>query len=60
MLVFGLVLAVALMGVAATFIARLLARHHWLNYLGLAIIALVALSMIGEGAAEVWTVMASD
>jgi YjbE family integral membrane protein len=60
MLVFGLVLAVALMGVAATFIARLLARHHWLNYLGLAIIALVAVSMIGEGAAEVWTVMASD
>jgi YjbE family integral membrane protein len=59
MLVFGLVLAVALMGVAATFIAKLLARHHWLNYLGLAIITLVALTMIWEGAAEVWTVMAS-
>jgi predicted tellurium resistance membrane protein TerC len=59
MLVFGLVLAVALMGVAATFIAKLLARHHWLNYLGLAIITLVALTMIWEGAAEVWTVVAS-
>jgi YjbE family integral membrane protein len=59
MLVFGLVLAVALMGVAATFIAKLLARHHWLNYLGLAIITFVALTMIWEGAAEVWTVMAS-
>jgi YjbE family integral membrane protein len=59
MLVFGLVLAVALMGVAATFIAKLLARHHWLSYLGLAIITLVALTMIWEGAAEVWTVMAS-
>jgi YjbE family integral membrane protein len=59
MLVFGLVLAVALMGVAATFIAKVLARHHWLNYLGLAIITLVALTMIWEGAAEVWTVVAS-
>jgi YjbE family integral membrane protein len=59
MLVFGLVLAVALMGVAATFIAKLLARHHWLNYVGLAIITLVALTMIWEGAAEVWTVVAS-
>ena len=59
MLVFGLVLAVALMGVAATFIAKLLARHHWLSYLGLAIITLVALTMIWEGAEEVWTVVAS-
>ena len=59
MLVFGLVLAVALMGLAATFIAKLLARHHWLNYLGLAIITLVALTMIWEGAAEVWTVVAT-
>ena len=59
MLVFGLVLAVALMGVAATFIAKLLARHHWLNYLGLAIITLVALTMIWEGAEDVWTVVAS-
>jgi YjbE family integral membrane protein len=59
MLVFGLVLAVALMGLAATFIAKLLARHHWLNYIGLGIITLVALTMIWEGAAEVWTVVAS-
>jgi predicted tellurium resistance membrane protein TerC len=59
MLVFGLVLAVALMGVAATFIAKLLARHHWLNYVGLVIITLVALTMIWEGAEEVWTVVAS-
>jgi YjbE family integral membrane protein len=59
MLVFGLVLAVALMGVAATFIAKLLARHHWLSYLGLAIITLVALTMIWEGAEDIWTVMAS-
>jgi len=60
MLVFGLVLSVALMGVAATFIARILAKHHWLNYLGLAIITLVALSMIYEGAYEVVHVIANQ
>jgi YjbE family integral membrane protein len=59
MLVFGLVLSVALMGVAATYIARLLERHRWLSYLGLAIITLVALTMIWEGASEVWTAVAS-
>jgi YjbE family integral membrane protein len=59
MLVFGLVLSVALMGAAATYIARLLERHRWLSYLGLAIITLVALTMIWEGASEVWTAVAS-
>jgi YjbE family integral membrane protein len=54
LLIFGLVLSVALMGVAATFIARILHRYHWLNYVGLAIITLVAVSMIYEGAYEVW------
>jgi YjbE family integral membrane protein len=53
-LIFGLVLSIALMGVAATFIARILHRYHWLNYVGLAIITLVAMSMIYEGAYEVW------
>jgi YjbE family integral membrane protein len=59
MLVFGLVLSIALMGVAATYIAQLLERHRWLSYLGLAIITLVALTMIWEGASEVWTAVAS-
>ena len=58
MLVFGLVLAVALMGVAATFIARILARYHWVNYVGLAIITLVAISMIYEGGIEVFVAVA--
>lgn len=53
-LIFGLILSVALMGVAATFIARVLQRYHWLNYVGLAIITLVAVTMIYEGAYEVW------
>ena len=48
-LVFGLVLSIALMGVAATFIARLLQKHRWIAYVGLAIIFYVALSMIWDG-----------
>jgi YjbE family integral membrane protein len=56
-LVFGLVLSVALMGVAANFIARLLQRHRWIAYIGLAIILYVALDMIWRGALEVWPVV---
>ncbi len=52
-LIFGLVLSIALMGVAATYIARIMERHRWLSYVGLAIITLVALSMIYEGAEQV-------
>jgi YjbE family integral membrane protein len=49
----GLLLSVALMGIASTLVARLLARHFWLSWLGLAIIAMVALRMIWDGAGEV-------
>lgn len=48
-LVIGLVLSIALMGLAATFIAKLLHRHRWIAYVGLAIIVYVALKMIWEG-----------
>lgn len=48
-LVFGLVLSVALMGLAATWIARLLEKHHWIAYLGLAVIFYVAMTMIFDG-----------
>ena len=48
-LVFGLALSVALMGLAATLIAGLLNRYRWIGYIGLAIILYVALSMIWEG-----------
>jgi len=47
------VLSVAMMGVAANFIARLLQRFHWIAYGGLAIILWVALSMIYRGSMEV-------
>jgi YjbE family integral membrane protein len=53
-LVVGLALSVALMGVAATFIARLLKRYPWISYVGLALIAVVAVSMIWEGGKEIW------
>ena len=53
-LVFGLVLSIALMGLAATFIARLLNRHRWIAYVGLAVILYVALEMIYRGALEVY------
>jgi YjbE family integral membrane protein len=48
-LVVGLALSVALMGVAATLIARVLRHAPWISYLGLALIAWVALAMIWEG-----------
>ena len=53
-LVFGLALSIALMGFAASFIARLLQRHHWIAYVGLVIILYVALEMVYRGALEVW------
>ncbi|MDX0113453.1 YjbE family putative metal transport protein [Sinorhizobium meliloti] len=53
-LVFGLALSIAMMGIAAGFIARLLSRYHWIAYIGLAIIFYVALDMIYRGAMEVW------
>jgi YjbE family integral membrane protein len=53
-LIFGLVLSIALMGIAASFIARLLQRHRWIAYVGLAIILYVALEMVYKGAVEVW------
>ena len=52
-MVFGLVLSIALMGVAATFIARLLTKHRWIGYVGLVIVLYVALHMIWDGARSV-------
>lgn len=53
-LIFGLILSIALMGLAATFIAKLLNNHRWIAYVGLAIILYVALGMIYHGALEIW------
>lgn len=46
---FGLILSIALMGLAATWIARLLDRHRWIAYVGLGLIIYVALRMIWDG-----------
>ena len=51
-LVCGLVLSIALMGVAANMVARLLQKHRWIGYVGLAIILYVAGEMIYRGANE--------
>lgn len=48
-LVIGLLLSVALMGLAANFIARIIDRHRWIAYVGLAVIVFVAFRMIHEG-----------
>ncbi|PTE15608.1 TerC family protein [Pseudogemmobacter blasticus] len=52
-LIIGLALSVALMGFAATFIARLLNKHRWIAFIGLAIILYVALKMMYDGALEI-------
>jgi YjbE family integral membrane protein len=52
-MVVGLVLSVALMGVAANFIAKYIERYRWIAYVGLAVIVYVALKMIYEGWTEV-------
>lgn len=57
-LVFGLILSVALMGFAAMVISKLLQRHRWIAYLGLAVILYVALDMIRHGGTEVWPYVA--
>jgi predicted tellurium resistance membrane protein TerC len=53
-LIIGLLLSIALMGAAATFIARLLEKYRWISYIGLLIVLYVALKMIYDGGVEVW------
>ena len=48
-LVFGLVLSVILMGVAANLIAKYIERYRWIAYVGLAVILWVAGRMIWDG-----------
>lgn len=45
----GLILSVALMGVAANLLARVIERYRWLAYVGLLVILYVAVKMIWEG-----------
>lgn len=58
-LMFGLVLSIALMGIAASFIAQLLQRHRWIAYVGLVIILYVAGEMIYRGTKEILPAVAA-
>ena len=48
-LMIGLVLSVALMGLAANIIAKYIERYRWIAYIGLLVIVYVALKMVYEG-----------
>ena len=53
-LALGLLLSVALMGVASTYVARLLDRFFWISWVGLGIIFFIALRMIWAGSAQIF------
>jgi YjbE family integral membrane protein len=64
-LALGLLMSVALMGVAASGIARLLHRFRWIGYVGLLIVLYVALHMMWQGHRDVvrdlgWTQQYND
>ena len=52
-LVLGLAIAVVLMAIASTFIARLLVKFPWVTWIGLLIILYIALDMIYRGSGDV-------
>jgi YjbE family integral membrane protein len=53
-LIVGLILSIALMGLAANFVASLLHKHRWIAYVGLGVIVYVTVNMIYHGLVEVW------
>jgi YjbE family integral membrane protein len=55
-MIFGLGLSIAMMGVAASFIARLLQNHRWIAYVGLAVILYVAVEMMFRGTLDIMKV----
>ena len=48
-LVFGLVLSIGLMGLAASMVARMLDRWRWIGWIGLVLVLYIALRMIHHG-----------
>ncbi len=52
-LVFGIAISVVLMGVAASYIAKLLERYRWIAWIGLLIVLFVAFKMIWDGGWDV-------
>ena len=56
-LAIGLVLSIGLIGIASSYVARLLHRHPWISYAGLFIVLYVAITMIVRGSSEVMQAM---
>jgi YjbE family integral membrane protein len=52
-LVVGLTIAVVCMALLSAYIAKLLARHHWITWIGLLIVLMVAIEMIWSGTHQV-------
>lgn len=52
-LVVGLIISIALMGLAANYVAKILQRYRWISYVGLAVIVYVAANMLYHGVIEV-------
>jgi len=52
-MVFGLILSIALMGVASHFIAKILHKYRWIGFFGLLVVLYVACNMIWEGHRDV-------
>jgi predicted tellurium resistance membrane protein TerC len=52
-LAIGLILSIGLIGIASSYVARLLHRHPWISYAGLFIVLYVAITMIVRGSTEV-------
>lgn len=52
-MVLGVVVAVLLMGTAATLVARLIRRHPWVGYLGLMTILYTAIHMLWQGSQDI-------
>ena len=55
-LVVGLALSVAFMGLAATFIAKIINKNQWIAYLGAIIIFYVSCQMIIDGSHELFNI----
>jgi YjbE family integral membrane protein len=56
-LVVGLVISIIMMALAANFIAKLIHKHRWVAWIGLIIIAYVAMDMIVRGLMQVAAAM---
>lgn len=51
---FGLIFAIAAMGLAANLIATMLHKFAWIGYVGVAVVLFIALRMMYEGSMELW------